>query len=273
MAGTETFPFSQVTAIAQAREHGRFTAEVHPEWTIAGRPNGGHLLAILARAAAEMSSHGDPIAASATYLRAPDVGPVAIEAELLREGRSTSQVRTRMTQSDLICVEAIVTVSELDPNTTPDWDRGLPDEPPRTPLEECVRLLPVPGARVRVAMQEQVEVRLDPASAGFTTGQPAGSGELRGWLGLLGGEAFDPFSLLFAVDAYPPGTFDIQLSGWVPTLELSAYVRALPAPGPVRVLQKAQLIDAHRVDELCYVWDSTGRLVAQASQLAGIRLA
>jgi hypothetical protein len=58
----------------------------------------------------------------------------------------------------------------------------------------------------------------------------------------------------------------------VPTLELSVYVRALPAPGPVQVLQRAQLIDAQRVDETCFVWDSTGRLVAQGTQLAGIRL-
>jgi acyl-coenzyme A thioesterase PaaI-like protein len=269
---TQRFPFSEVTAITPSREHGRFTADVHPEWTIAGKPNGGYLLAMLGRAAASMSSHGDPIAASATYLRAPDPGPVAIDTELLREGRSTSQIRTRLTQGDQICVEAIVTVSELQPDVTPDWDHGLPPEPERTPFAECVRLLPVPGAPVRVALQEQVEVRLEPRSTGFLSGQPAGSGELAGWLALLDGKDFDPISLLFAVDAFPPGTLDIHMSGWVPTLELSAYVRALPAPGPVRVLQKALLIEAHRVDELCYVWDSTGRLVAQASQLAGIRL-
>ena len=84
--------------------------------------------------------------------------------------------------------------------------------------------------------------------------------------------AFDPTSLLFAVDAFPPATFDIEFSGWVPTLELTVYVRALPASGPVRVLQRAQLIDAHRVDEACYVWDHTGRVVAHSNQLAGIRL-
>jgi hypothetical protein len=58
----------------------------------------------------------------------------------------------------------------------------------------------------------------------------------------------------------------------VPTLELSVYVRALPAPGPLQVLHKAHLIEAQRVDEACWVWDSTGRLVAQSTQLAGIRL-
>src|SRR5438105_4640319 len=46
---------------------------------------------------------------------------------------------------------------------------------------------------------------------------------------LPGHEQFDPTSLLFAVDAFPPATFDIDFSGWVPTLELTVYVRALPA--------------------------------------------
>ena len=89
---------------------------------------------------------------------------------------------------------------------------------------------------------EQVEVRLEPESTGFAGREPAGRGELRGWLQLPGGAAFDPAALLFAVDAFPPATFDIEFSGWVPTLELTVYVRALPEPGPVRVLQRAQLI-------------------------------
>jgi hypothetical protein len=53
---------------------------------------------------------------------------------------------------------------------------------------------------------------------------------------------------------------------------LTVYVRALPVPGPVRVLQRAQLIAGQRVDEACFIWDGTGRLVAQGTQLAGIRL-
>jgi hypothetical protein len=123
-----------------------------------------------------------------------------------------------------------------------------------------------------VAIMQQVDVRLEPATAGFTRAEPSGRGELRGWLALPGGEPFDPISLLYAVDAFPPATFDIAMSGWVPTFELTAYVRAVPAPGPVRVLQRAQLIQGHRVDEACFVWDRDGRLVAQATQLAGIRL-
>jgi hypothetical protein len=268
--GVDRFPFAAVSRLAVSGP-GRFDADVHPEWTIGGKPNGGYLLAMLGRAAASVSEHGHVIAASAHYLRSPDPGPVVIEVELLRPGRSASQIRARMSQDGHACVEALVTASQLGGTAAPYWDAGLPQRG-SVAYEDCPRLFPrLPGG-MRVAIMEQVEVRLEPASSGFTSGQPSGRGELRGWLALPGGEAFDPTSLLFAVDAFPPATFDIEFAGWVPTLELTVYVRALPAPGPVRVLQRAQLIDGQRVDESCFIWDRNGRLVAQGSQLAGIRL-
>ena len=262
--------FSTVSAATQC-EPGRFLAEIDPEWSIGGKPNGGYLLSMLARAATSMSAHDHVTATSAHYLHSPEPGPVRIETELLRAGRSASQMRARMEQDGRACVEALITASELAADTAPYWDRGLP-ELSQSRFEDCPRLIPSLPNGNRVAIMEQVEVRLDPDSAGFTAGRPSGRGELRGWLALPGEASFDPVSLLFAVDAFPPATFDVEFSGWVPTLELTAYVRAIPVPGPVRVLQRAQLIDAGRVDESCFVWDMSGRLVAQGTQLAGIRL-
>ena len=164
-----------------------------------------------------------------------------------------------------------MTTSQLEAAGAPYWERGLP-EISQVAYHECARLVPRTPDGSRVAIMDQIEVRLEPDSSGFTTGRPSGRGELRGWLTLPEDEAFDPTSLLFAVDAFPPATFDIEFSGWVPTLELTVYARALPAPGPVRILQRAQLIDAQRVDETCYIWDRTGRVVAHGNQLAGIRL-
>ncbi len=226
---------------------------------------------MLGRAAASVGPHGDVIAASAHYLQSPAPGQVVIEAEVLRAGRSASQVRTRMVQDGRACVEAIVTTSRLDPDAVPYWDRGLPAMG-TVSWEECSPPNPSLPGGARVAILDQIEVRLEPGSSGFLSGRPSGTGELRGWLALPDTEAFDPVSLLFSLDAFPPATFEIEFSGWVPTLELTAYVRALPTPGPVRVLQRAQLIEAQRVDESCYIWDARGRLVAQGSQLAGIRL-
>jgi hypothetical protein len=250
---------------------GRFTGAVHPGWTIAGKPNGGYLLAMLGRAAIAVAPQEHVIAASAHYLHSPEAGPVVVEADVLRAGRRASQVRTRMLQDGQACVEALVTTSVLDAESKPYWSAGVP-EPGTATFEESIRLAPVGPSGFPAVIMEQVDLRIEPGSFGFGRGAPSGRGELRGWLALPRDEPFDPTALIYAVDALPPATFDVETSGWVPTLELTVYVRALPAPGPVRVLHKAHLVDAQRVDEVCWVWDRTGRLVAHGTQLAGIRL-
>ena len=270
MTTASTEPFVAASALRPIAP-GHFEADVSPNWTIGGKPNGGYLLAMMGRAATSVSEHEHVIAASAHYLHSPDPGPVAVVAELLRGGRSASQVRVRMEQDGHACVEALVTASRLDPDRAPYWYRGAP-EISHLAYDDCIPLVGTLPNGARVALMEQIDIRLEPASVGFTKARPSGRGELRGWLALPDAEPFDPVSLLFAVDAYPPATFDIELSGWVPTLELTVYVRALPAPGPLRVLQRAQLIDAQRVDESCFVWDQTGRIVAHGTQLAAIRL-
>jgi acyl-coenzyme A thioesterase PaaI-like protein len=109
---TSRHVFSEVSALKPAGS-GRFDADVDPEWTIGAKPNGGYLLAILGRAATWNSIHPHVIAASAHYLSSPDPGPVVIETEILRTGRSASQGRARMTQGEVACVEALITTSCL----------------------------------------------------------------------------------------------------------------------------------------------------------------
>jgi hypothetical protein len=176
-----------------------------------------------------------------------------------------------MMQDDRPCVDALLTLATLDAATKPYWDAGCPAAS-TAPAQECVRLASSSPNGAHIPIMDQVDLRIDPATLGFAKGRPSGRGEVAGWLELGAGESFDSISLLYALDALPPATFDVELTGWVPTLEMTCYVRALPAPGPVQVLQRAHLIDAQRVDETCFVWDSTGRLVAQATQLAGIRV-
>jgi hypothetical protein len=267
----DTAPFSAVSAIVPLDRPGTFAADLHPDWTIDGKPHGGYLLAMLGRAAIASTAHEHVLAASAHYLSPPEPGPVQIDVTVLRAGRSASQSRTQMLQDGRLCVEALITTNVgPDPDAKPFWADGLPAFDV-VPFADAIR---VPGRTptgLPVPVMEQVDLRIDPATFGFAAGKPSGSGELRGWLQLSNHEDFDSVALLYAVDSFPPATLEIELSGWVPTFELTVYVRALPAPGPVQVLQRAQLIDGQKVDEACFIWDSTGRLVAQATQLAGIR--
>jgi hypothetical protein len=192
----------------------------------------------------------------------------------LRRGRTASQVRTVLVQRDVDLVDAVFVVGALAPATAPRYDDSRPLEIPGP--DECVRPpAQIPGG-VRVAVLEVTDLRLDPGTPAHpTTGPVAGTAapvaELRGWTRFTDGREPDPLSLLYFVDALPPATFPLGSTGWVPTLQMSVYVRAEPAPGWLGVRMEAHLVADGMVDETCTLWDSGGHVVAQATQLARVR--
>lgn len=262
--------FSEVTALVRTGADS-FTGDLDPGWTVGDKPNGGYLQAVLGRAAATVAAPRQPLAVSAHFLRPPVPGTVDIEVEHLRSARSVTHLRTRMLQEGQACAEAFFALGALDLEGPTRSGPALLPRSDAASFDESVRLAPDPGV-FRVALLDQLEVRMDPATLGWARGRPTGRGLLEGWLALPGGEPFDPLSLLVAVDAFPPATFDLEVTGWVPTVQLSTYLRALPSPGPVRIRHQANLVAGTRVDETCLVWDGEGTLVAQSTQLAGIRL-
>jgi acyl-CoA thioesterase len=248
-------------------------------WTVGGRPHGGYLLAIMARAAIVSdadATHPHPLSASAVYVSSPDVGPATVSVEVLRRGRTASQVRAQLRQEDKVRVDAQFTLGQLTPDPEPVWTTDtMPDV---APFEECRRGSTDPrGTGMHVAMLHLVDQRLDMSSLGkHDRSDPnpyrGGSGEIRGWVAFADDTPFDPVSLLYAADSFPPATFTIGTAGWVPTLTLTAYLRGLPAPGPLRVRQRVGLLAGTLADQVCEVWDSAGRMVAQATQLDAIRM-
>ena len=279
VSDSPSFSFDRATEVTRrSGDDGRaiHAAAVDPAWTIGDKPNGGYLLALMARAgldtvaAVEGPDHPHPIAATATYVSAPALAPAEIHSEVLRRGRGMSQVRARLVQAGTTRVDATFTCGRLDPDDRPFW--GDIPAPPMPPADRGQRTAGVAPGGMRLPIRDHVDVWFDPDTAGFATNRRAGVGELRGWFRFVDDRPADPLALLLAVDALPPATFDIEGTvGWVPTLSLTAYVRALPAPGPLTVRQKAGVIQRGLVDETCDVWDSAGRLVAQATQLAGVR--
>ena len=94
---------------------------------------------------------------------------------------------------------------------------------------------------------------------------------MRGWFDWPGAasEPIDTIGLLQATDAFPPTIFNVELPvGWMPTVELTAHVRARPAPGPLRCEFTTRFVTGGFLEEDGEVWDATGRLVAQSRQLA-----
>jgi acyl-coenzyme A thioesterase PaaI-like protein len=234
-------------------------------WAIGGKIHGGYLLRELARAVVT-ERHPYPLAVSAHFLRAPDPGTASIEVHALRDGRRVTQSRATLSQAGSTCVEALITSGLLHEDAEPLWSRH---EPPALPApEDCVHMVAEPTAGFRVGHLDFVDVRADPSTVTFASGVKGEGGRVAAWVTVPGMTVLD---LLVVADALTPVTFDLGVPGWVPTVELTAYVRAVPAPGPLVVEQRARLLEDGWLDEECDVWDSRGRLVCQARQLAGYR--
>jgi acyl-CoA thioesterase len=241
-----------------------------------GKPNGGYLAATMIRAAVtelelQGYDHPDCMAATSTYLGAPDPKEASIQVSVLRGGRGISQVRVVLEQDGVAMVESQLVLSKHK-----GQDRlydSLP-RPAATEPESCVRAVAGDGPQERrIAIMEGTEVLMDPATTVFDRGFDNGVAEIRGWASFADGRAIDGPALHYLIDCLPPATFVFQRAGWVPTLQLTGYLRSHPAPGPVLIRQRAQVIESGFVDEVCEIWDSDGRLVAQGTQLAKVRFA
>jgi acyl-CoA thioesterase len=258
----------------QATGPGEYAATLDRGWVVGGGLNGGYLLAVIGNAIrAELAEVGqpDPVTVSAYYLTPTTPGPAVVRVRRIRVGGRRSTVAASLVQEqDGAEVERISVLAVFGSlaDLPGEVQRELPP-PELPPVEECVEARFAPEEVRRIApLLERFGTRLDPAYVGWSVGEPSGSGIIQGWFRLADDRPLDPIALLLVVDALPPVTFDLGLPGWAPTLELTAHVRADPAPGWALVRHATRTISGGQFEEDCEVWDSRGRLVAQSRQLA-----
>ncbi|MEV6314612.1 thioesterase family protein [Streptomyces sp. NPDC051776] len=271
--------FDRDTAVTR-RAPGIYDAELSEGWTIIRAINGGYLLAMLGRALGETLPHPDPFTITAHYLTASRPGAAEIRTQTVRTGRTMSTGQASLIQRDETGAEVErirVTAHYGDLALLPDDVRTSAKPPSIPPYEHCLgprnqqgAASPFPGSS---AITDRLDIRLDPATAGWAVGRPSGRGEMRAWFGLADGRDADPLSLLLAVDALPPTAFELGHVGWVPTVELTTHVRHRPAPGPLRVSVTTRNMAGGFLEEDAEVWDSEDRLVAQSRQFARALLA
>ena len=235
----------------------------------AGVLHGGWLLETIASVALEATGHPHPLAVSAHYVAAPRLGAASVEVEPLREGRTVGSLRARLAQDGRPKVEVLLSAGTLPAAGTAPF--LIDAAPPSLPSPQDCLLHEMPSGLPRNGILENLEIRLDPATASWTRGSFGGSAEVAGWIRSSSGRVVDPLFLLTVADALPPVTFDLGIGGWVPTVELTVLLRCQPVDGWLRVVQRARSVHGGWLDEECEVWDSAGQLVAQARQLAGYR--
>jgi hypothetical protein len=268
--------FDRTTAVSRRADAASYDALLDPGWQVGGGLNGGYLLAVLGTAVASTAGahgHPDPFILTAHYLSASRPGAATISTDVLRNGGSLTTVAATLTQeqdgAEVPRLTALASYGDL---------RGLTDEvattaeePDLPPRERCVPTSAAPDEFRRTApLLDRFDLLADPACVGWALGEPSRRGMLQGWFRLHDEREPDPLSLLLAVDALPPVTFDLGRMGWAPTLELTVHVRARPAPGWLKLRHATRNVAGGYFEEDCEVWDAAGRLVAQSRQLARV---
>lgn len=273
MTGTTDYELDRGIAVERTAP-GEYAAHLDSGWVVGGGVNGGYLLAVIGNAIRDdLDDVGqpDPASVSGYYLSPSVPGPAVVRVRRVRTGGRRSTVAASLFQhqdgQEVERITALAVFGDLD-RMPAEVHREIP-APDVPPVEKCVESRMAPEeVRKMAPLLERFGTRLDPAYVGWTVGAPSGSGIIQGWFKLVDDRPLDPIALLLVVDALPPVTFDLGLPGWAPTLELTAHVRARPAPGWAIVRHATRNVSGGLFEEDCEVWDSEGRLVAQSRQLA-----
>lgn len=245
---------------------GCYATTLHDAWSIGPGTHGGYQVAVVASTIKEMlPHHPDPMVLSSYFLSPAQPGPAEVQVRVLRAGRGSTTVSAELSQHGATRLSVLATFSSLvdQPGVI---ERQMP-APAMPAPETCV-----PAVRAEPQLVDRFHLLFDPSSLGWATGSPSGEGRIQAWLRLKEDRDPDPIVALLACDALPPATLDIGHVGWAPTIELTAHVRAIPAPGWLKVAHRTRNVAGGLFEEDCGVWDSEGRLVAQSRQLVKVPL-
>ena len=247
---------------------GRWSANLAEGWDIFGVTNGGYLMSVATRAMAGQSAGRRVISATGSYLNPASAGPVEIDVEELKTGRTLSTLRATIRTTDKTL--AYVTAVFADP-TRPVHEQNLvlatPPELP--PPDQCIRALPSPTGPLPPPFVGNVDLRIHPEDARALVGDKTGVPEMRGWLRLLDDEPFDMHAVVLATDAFPPAIFNADLTvGWTPTVDLTVQVRDPSPRGWLACRFSTRFVTDGLLEEDGEIWDEMGNPVALSRQLA-----
>jgi Thioesterase-like superfamily len=256
---------------------GVYEGELNKHWTIGPKVHGGAMLALCANAARTVcGGHPgepdlQPVAVSASFLWAPDPGVMQLVTSIRKRGRRISVVDVELVQGNRAAVHAVVNLGEPEHfppggqtapllTANPVVDLMTPDPPddiapigPGHPLAGLVHL--GEGCDVRPLLSTME------LSAG---GRPP---VIQMWARPRD-VAPDALFALMCGDLSAPVTFAVGRTGWAPTVQLTAFLRSVPADGWLRIIATCTEIGHDWFDEDHIVVDSLGRIVVQARQLA-----
>lgn len=189
--------------------------------------------------------------------------PTDIRVETMGESGNFIRKQARLIQEGRECIRAMGTfVKPSQSRFETAYERGPEDV---APWEECLAMPSLTG----YSLFDQVDLRLDPVSAGWMTGSLGDRSVMKGWIGFTEDRPIDLPALTLFADCFPPCVFAGRgMVAWVPTIEYSVNIRQLPKSNRLKGIFTTKFISNGLVDEDGELWDEAGNLVALSRQIA-----
>jgi acyl-coenzyme A thioesterase PaaI-like protein len=258
-----------------------FEGELDKHWTIGPKVHGGAMLALCANAARTACGPQpdgpepvlEPVAVSASFLWAPDPGPMRLVTSFRKRGRRISVVDVELMQGERTAVHAVVNLGQ--PEHFPPGAAGAEATPLISANPVLDLMAPEPPDDVEpigpghplaglVHLGQGCDVRPLLSTMQPRDGHPP---MIQMWARPRD-VAPDALFALMCGDLSAPVTFAVGRTGWAPTIQLTAFLRALPADGWLRIIATCVEIGHDWFDEDHIVVDNLGRIVVQSRQLA-----
>jgi hypothetical protein len=244
----------------------RFDGTVTPNWSINGIPNGGYLMALMAKAMRDHGSCPCNAIVTANFLSRSQPGAARLAVEKIAASPQFDRFQCSLYQDGTERIRALGTFANQPCNG--GFVRYESSAPHVAPRDRCLVMPAMPG----YTLFEQVEVRMDPDSVGWMSGRLSAKSEHKGWIRFREGGDYDVPALLLIADAFPPPVFASQgMVAWVPSIELSVNIRNLPETEWLTCIFRTRFITGGFLEEDGQVWDETGRLIAVSRQIAQYR--
>lgn len=267
---TRTPPWASTQV--RAAGPGRFTAEVSAVWDLAVVPQGGVIAAIAARAMEAALDNGQHLRSIHGVFASPvPSGPLEIDVEVLRSGRSVSQA--------LADVRAPGADHGFHALAAFGHDRAGPgtpfvgiEAPVVPPPEDCPRFRDGPPAEVdwpvRPPFPFWAEVLDGRAALGHAPWdpEPRGAAENASWMRFDqpphdGAGAFDELALLVVADMMPGSVFEVmpyrpdESSWFAPSIDLTVHLRSVPSGEWIFTHNIAHWLEDGYASAECRIWD------------------
>lgn len=249
-----------------AQGNNTFTAEITNNWSINGIPNGGYMMAMIANALMDQRPTTFTPILTANFLSRCSPGTARLHYEKISSSRQFDRFQAGLHQNGRERIRVLATLANQ-----PSDQTLIRYESPAievTDRGDCIPMMSEPG----YTLFEQVDVRMDPASAGWTTDRLVEKSEIKGWFKFKDDRPYDLAALFLVADAFPPPVFASQGSvAWVPTIEFSISIRQLPTTEWLKCSFRTRFITGRLLEEDGQVWDESGKLIAISRQIAQYR--